>query len=70
MENRPFFEPYFNNIPPAYTQPLPNISNNIPPTMSPQDYFLEQYYYYRCLNERLDYMAKQKEYDAKYGQKN
>ena len=70
MDERTFFNPYnFNNIPPNMSLP-PNITP--PPNIlpSPLDFYNNQYYYYRYLNEYLDYSIKSAEYEKKFGPNN
>lgn len=70
MDERVFFNPYnFNNIPPNMSLP-PNITP--PPNIlpSPLDFYNNQYYYYRYLNEYLDYSIKSAEYEKKFGSNN
>ena len=67
LDERTFFNPYnFNNIPPNMSLP-PNITP--PPNFlpSPLDFYNNQYYYYRYLNEYLDYSIKSAEYEKKFG---
>lgn len=68
MEDRFFFNPY--GFPPGFgvnfppnMAPSPNFSQNpnIPNKMSPKEFYENQYYYYRCLNEVLDYQIKSQE---------
>ncbi len=67
MEDRGLFNPYgFNNIPPNVTLP-PNIAPNPMLAPSPLDFYNNQYYYYRYLNEYLDYSIKSAEYEKKFG---
>ena len=71
MEDRYFFNPYifpggFNGgfgvgLPPNMTPP-PNIANNPNANkMTPKEFYENQYYYYRSLNEALDYQIKSQE---------
>ncbi|MBR6641405.1 MAG: hypothetical protein IKL08_04355 [Clostridia bacterium] len=65
MDERAFFNPYnFNNITPNMSLP-PNVAP--PPSFlpSPMDFYNNQYYYYRYLNEYLDYSIKSAEYEKK-----
>lgn len=68
MEDRPFFNPYFiggvnQNIPPNM-QSSPNGFGFLnAPDISPKEIYENQYLYYRCMNEYLDYMIKSKEYE-------
>ena len=67
MEERNIFNPYnLNNFPPNISLP-PSISQ--PPVFvpSPLDFYTNQYYYYRYLNEYLDYSMKSAEYEKKFG---
>ncbi len=72
MEDRFFFNPYgfpggfgggFGiNFPPNITPP-PNITNNPNASkMTPKEFYENQYYYYRCLNEAMDYQIKSQDY--------
>ena len=72
MEDRFFFNPYgfpggfgggFGvNLPPNMVPP-PNMSNNTNmPKMTPKEFYENQYYYYRCLNEAMDYQIKSQDY--------
>lgn len=72
MEDRFFFNPYgfpggfgggFGvNLPPNITPP-PNIANNSNANkMTPKEFYENQYYYYRCLNEAMDYQIKAQDY--------
>lgn len=70
MDERAFFNPYnFNNITPNTSLP-PNVAP--PPSFlpSPMDFYNNQYYYYRYLNEYLDYSIKSAEYEKKFGNTN
>lgn len=65
MEDRPYFNPYFiggMNVPPNAT---PNSFNTpfVSPELSPKEIYENQYFYYRCMNEYLDYMMKSKEFE-------
>lgn len=67
LEDRPFFNPYFIggiNVPPNVSN-TPNTFNTpfVSPELSPKEIYENQYLYYRCMNEYLDYMMKSKEYD-------
>ena len=70
LENRPIFDPYIfgtnPNVPPNISLP-PNITNGgfLPQEFSPKDFYQNQYYYYRYLNEYLDYTMKRTEYEKK-----
>ena len=70
LENRPFFDPYLfgpnPNIPPNVQLP-PNITNGglFPQELSPKDFYQNQYFYYRYLNEYLDYTLKRAEVENK-----
>jgi len=68
MEDRFFFNPYgfggFNpNLPPN-VMPPPNIANspNVTSKISPKEFYENQYYYYRYLNEAMDYQIKSQEF--------
>ena len=77
MEDRFFFNPYgfvggFNtNIPPNMMPP-PNFNQN-PNTNSkitPKEFYENQYYYYRYLNEAMDYQIKSQELAEKMNRTN
>ena len=79
MDDRFFFNPYgfpgpfFGaNLPPNITQIPNNIpgNNNMNSDMSPKDFFENQYYYYRYLNEYIDYQNKAREFNEKYNKPN
>ena len=68
MEDRFFFNPYgfpggFGmNLPPNITTP-PNIVGNANINkMSPKEFYENQYYYYRYLNEAMDYQIKSQDF--------
>lgn len=69
MEDRFFFNPYGfntpfgNNLPPNMMPP-PNISSmpNTNSKMTPKEFYENQYYYYRYLNEAMDYQIKAQEF--------
>ena len=72
MEDRPFFNPYLAggmNVPPNI-QGAPNAFGNpfITPELSPKEIYENQYFYYRCMNEYIDYMMKSKEFESKKNQ--
>lgn len=70
MENRPIFDPYLfgphTNLPPNMQFP-PNATGGgiIPHEFSPKDFYENQYFYYRYLNEYLDYSLKRMEMERK-----
>ena len=72
MEERFFFNPYGfpggfgHNLPPNMMPP-PNIANtpNVNSKISPKEFYENQYYYYRYLNEAMDYQIKSQEYIEK-----
>lgn len=70
METRPIFDPYLfgphTNLPPNVQLP-PNITHNglLPQEFSPKDFYENQYFYYRYLNEYLDYNLKRIEFEKK-----
>lgn len=70
MENRAIFDPYLfgpnPNITPNVSLP-PNITHGglFPQEFSPKDFYENQYYYYRYLNEYLDYTIKRNEFEKK-----
>ena len=69
MDDRFFFNPYgfgmpIPNIPPNLTV-TPNLnipSNNSTNDISAKEFYENQYYYYRYLNEFMDYQIKSREY--------
>lgn len=72
MEDRFFFNPYifpggFNTNLPPNMMPPPNIANNpnIGNKISPKEFYENQYYYYRYLNEAMDYQIKSQEFAEK-----
>lgn len=69
MEDRGFFNPYTVgpnfNLPPNISLP-PNVSSGPFLAPSPVDFYNNQYYYYRYLNEYLDYSIKSAEYEKKF----
>jgi len=75
MEDRFFFNPYgfggnFNpNLPPNMIPP-PNIASNIENKMTPKEFYENQYYYYRYLNEAMDYQIKTQEFAEKMNRTN
>ena len=81
MEDRFFFNPYgfpggfgggFGvNLPPNMMPP-PNIVNNPNSInkMSPKEFYENQYYYYRYLNEAMDYQIKSQEMAEKMNRMN
>lgn len=77
MEDRFFFNPYgfyggFNNAFPPNMAPPPNISQN--PNafskMSPKEFYENQYFYYRYLNEAMDYQIKSQEFAERVNKMN
>ena len=67
MDERQFFNPFiFNNVPPNVSLP-PNIAPSPALAPSPLEFYNNQYYYYRYLNEYLDYTIKSAEYEKKLG---
>ena len=72
MEERFFFNPYGfpggfgTNLPPNMMPP-PNIANNPNSInkLSPKEFYENQYYYYRYLNEAMDYQIKTQEFTEK-----
>ena len=77
MEERFFFNPYGfpggfgTNLPPNMIPP-PNIVNNPNSInkMSPKEFYENQYYYYRYLNEAMDYQIKTQEFAEKMNKMN
>ena len=75
LENRPFFDPYaFGggiNFPPNM-QPAPNTGGNpfIFPELSPKQIYESQYYYYRYLNEYMDYQLKVRQFEKNFNASN
>ena len=69
MDERFFFNPYgfpgsFGmNLPPNMMPP-PNVavSANANTKMTPKEFYENQYYYYRYLNESLDYQIKAQDF--------
>ncbi len=69
MEDRFFFNPYGfgapfgTNLPPNMMPP-PNIANspNANNKTTPKEFYENQYYYYRYLNEAMDYQLKSQEF--------
>ena len=68
MDDRFFFNPYMfgipnTNVPPNLVMP-PNLSpqNNNLNDITPKDFYENQYYYYRYLNEFMDYQIKYNDY--------
>ncbi|MBQ8044014.1 MAG: hypothetical protein IJ272_07720 [Clostridia bacterium] len=77
MEDRFFFNPYGfpggfgTNIPPNMMPP-PNIttnSNNVN-KMTPKEFYENQYYYYRYLNEAMDYQIKAQDFADRMSRNN
>ena len=77
MEDRFFFNPYGfpggfgQNIPPNMMPP-PNIAQGVQNSskMSPKEFYENQYFYYRCLNEALDYQLKSQELTDRINRQN
>ena len=78
MDDRFFFNPYAftGNFPGGYVPPNagfpPNISfppniaaNTNAENVSPKEFYDNQYSYYRCLNEAMDYQIKSRDYFEK-----
>ena len=69
MEDRFFFNPYGfpgafgTNMPPNMAPP-PNISvnPNLNNKITPKEFYENQYYYYRYLNEAIDYQIKAQDF--------
>lgn len=69
MEDRFFFNPYIfpggfgTNLPPNMMPP-PNLAQtaNSSNKTSPKEFYENQYYYYRYLNEALDYQIKSQDF--------
>lgn len=71
MDDRFFFNPYGfgtpfgTNVPPNMMPP-PNWANNpnfnANNKMSPKEFYENQYYYYRYLNEAMDYQIKTQDF--------
>ena len=77
MEDRFFFNPY--NFPPSYVggfppnmMPSPNISQNMPANSktTPKEFYENQYYYYRYLNEFMDYQIKSHDFSERLSKNN
>ena len=72
MENRPIFDPYLfvpnPNIPPNVQLPS-NVSGVglFPHELSPKEFYENQYFYYRYLNEYLDYTLKRADVEKRLG---
>ena len=77
MEDRFFFNPYGfgtpfgNNIPPNMMPPpnftqMPNSNNK----MTPKEFYENQYYYYRYLNEAMDYQIKSHDFAERMSKSN
>lgn len=72
MEDRFFFNPYGfpgafgTNLPPNMMPP-PNLGQNVNPNnkISPKEFYENQYYYYRYLNEAIDYQIKSQEFNER-----
>ena len=70
MEDRFFFNPYGfpgtfgTNLPPNMMPP-PNLANNPNNKTTPKEFYENQYYYYRYLNEALDYQIRSQEFAEK-----
>lgn len=72
MEDRFFFNPYGfpgaygPNLPPNMMPP-PNIASNINSSnkLTPKEFYENQYYYYRYLNEAIDYQIKSQDFAEK-----
>ena len=72
MDDRFYFNPYlfgapFSNIPPNMVVPGQNINGtagNIG-DISPKDFYENGYYYYRYLNEMIDYQIKSNDFYRK-----
>lgn len=72
MENKNFFNPYAyvnqnlnsNPVPPP-PFPLTSQSNTDmpPPIITPREYYEQQYMYYRCLNEMMDFSIKKRQFE-------
>lgn len=69
MDERFYFNPYmfggpFSNVPPNMTVPpnlnISNFNENLK-DISPKEFYENGYYYYRYLNEMLDYEKKSRE---------
>ena len=75
MEDRFFFNPYgftggFNtNIPPNMMPP-PNIVQSPDNKMTPKEFYENQYYYYRYLNEVMDYQIKSQDFAERLSRMN
>ena len=69
MEDRFFFNPYGFGTPfggnfPPNMMPPPNFAQNpnLNNKMTPKEFYENQYYYYRYLNEAMDYQIKSQDY--------
>jgi len=77
MEDRFFFNPYGfgtpfgTNIPPNIMPP-PNITNtqNTNSKITPKEFYENQYYYYRYLNEAMDYQIKSQDFAERMSRMN
>lgn len=74
MENKNFFDPYacinsnFNQNPIQNNNPMTMQNNQTPdimvPIITPREYYEQQYMYYRCLNEMMDFSIKKRQIEG------
>lgn len=75
MEDRFFFNPYGfpggfgTNLPPNMMPP-PNIAQNPNNKLPPKEFYENQYYYYRYLNEAMDYQIKSYDFNERLNRTN
>lgn len=75
MDDRFFFNPYglpgVFNFPPNMMPP-PNITtfSNTNDKLNPKEFYENQYYYYRYLNEMMDYQIKSHDFNERLTRNN